>query len=407
MKSAFLLFALLFPTSFLKAEESTLLSRTRQLTFDGKRSGEGYFNADGTKIIFQSEREPDNPFYQIYLLDLETGDLERVSPGSGKTTCAWIHPSGKKVLYASTHEDPKAVKKQEEEFAMRNSGKERRYSWDYDPSYEIYEFDLTTRQTKNLTGALGYDAEGSYSPDGTRIAFASNRSAHTKPSPLSSEDLTWFKLNPSFAMDLYLMNSDGTGLRQLTTAPGYDGGPFFNADGSEVCWRRFNRKGTQAEIYRMPLETGEEIQLTSLGAMSWAPYFHPSGEYLIFNSNLEGFANFELYLVDSAGIKEPVRVTFTDGFDGLACFHPDGDRLSWTSNRSLGQSQIYLAQWDHQKALALLEASPQRERPSESLSTALSPEAQAALTPSEPKFSPADVQRYVDYLASPALEGRM
>ena len=64
--------------------ESTLLNNVRQLTFEGKRSGEGYFGADGTSMIFQSERVADNPFFQIYTMDLENGDVEPVSPGHGK-----------------------------------------------------------------------------------------------------------------------------------------------------------------------------------------------------------------------------------------------------------------------------------------------------------------------------------
>jgi WD40-like Beta Propeller Repeat len=95
--------------------EAALLSNIRQLTYEGRRAGEGYFSADGRRMVFQSEREPGNPFYQIYLLDLETGDTRRVSPGAGKTTCAWIHPSGDRVLYASTHEDPQAEQKMREE----------------------------------------------------------------------------------------------------------------------------------------------------------------------------------------------------------------------------------------------------------------------------------------------------
>src|SRR6478609_4845160 len=59
------------------AGETAFLTNIRQLTFEGKRSGEGYFSADGKKMIFQSEREADNPFYQIYLMDLETGDQRR------------------------------------------------------------------------------------------------------------------------------------------------------------------------------------------------------------------------------------------------------------------------------------------------------------------------------------------
>ena len=47
------------------ADESQFLSNIRQLTYDGKRAGEGYFSEDGNALIFQSERESDNPFYQI------------------------------------------------------------------------------------------------------------------------------------------------------------------------------------------------------------------------------------------------------------------------------------------------------------------------------------------------------
>ena len=100
-------------------QEAVLLSGTRQLTFAGKRAGEGYFSADGTKMVFQSEREEGNPFFQIYLMDLETGDTERISPGHGKTTCAWIHPGGRKVMYASAQGDPDAQQKQREELQRR------------------------------------------------------------------------------------------------------------------------------------------------------------------------------------------------------------------------------------------------------------------------------------------------
>ena len=52
--------------------EDQYLSRVRQLTLEGRRSGEGYFSPDGKNIIFQSEREKGNPFYQIYTMSLET-----------------------------------------------------------------------------------------------------------------------------------------------------------------------------------------------------------------------------------------------------------------------------------------------------------------------------------------------
>ena len=50
--------------------EAVFLSNSRQLIYDGKRSGEGYFHPDGKRLIFQSERESGNPFYQMYLMQL-------------------------------------------------------------------------------------------------------------------------------------------------------------------------------------------------------------------------------------------------------------------------------------------------------------------------------------------------
>ncbi len=389
--------------------EAVLLSGTRRLTIDGKRSGEGYFSADGAKMIFQSEREDGNPFYQIYLMDLENGDTQRVSPGIGKTTCAWIHPDGKKVMFASTQSDPQAQAKQKEELDLRASGKERRYSWDYDENFEIFEYDLATKEYLNLTNATGYDAEGAYSPDGERVVFASNRQAYQ--GELSVEDKKWFEKNKSFLMEIYSMNADGSDVRRLTEAEGYDGGPFFSHDGKKICWRRFDREGLTAEVYTMNADGSGQKQVTRLGAMSWAPYFHPSGEYLIFATNKHGFDNFELYLVDAAGEGEPVRVTHTEGFDGLPVFSPDGKRLSWTSNRTTEKtSQIFLADWDHGKARELLGFGAESAKSEEFDAydgPVPDPKNAPAMDTTQSEISTDDLRQHITYLASDELQGRL
>src|SRR6185369_12997079 len=79
--------------------ESDFLSRVRRLTVEGKRAGEGYWSPDGSRLVFQSEREPGNPFYQIYVLDLASGDVKRISPGMGKTTCAFFRPGTDEILF--------------------------------------------------------------------------------------------------------------------------------------------------------------------------------------------------------------------------------------------------------------------------------------------------------------------
>jgi Tol biopolymer transport system component len=173
-----LVFASAAPAVAAEPEEARLIKNPRQMIFEGKRSGEGYFSRDGARMVFQSEREPGNPFYQIYLMDLETGDTRRVSSGVGKTTCAWIHPSEEKVLFASTHLDPSAIDKQREELAERAAGTGRRYAWSFDPFYDIFEAPVGGGEPVRLTHAMGYDAEGTWSPDGEQILFASNRSAY-------------------------------------------------------------------------------------------------------------------------------------------------------------------------------------------------------------------------------------
>ncbi|MEZ0390920.1 MAG: PA domain-containing protein, partial [Pseudobdellovibrionaceae bacterium] len=380
---------LISSSSALAAEDPGLIQNMRQLTFVGPRSGEGYFSADGKKMIFQSERTDGNPFYQIFLMDLESGKTTQISPGKGKTTCSWIRPDQKRVLFASTHLDPALAQKTKEEYESRKSPQKNKYSWSFDETFDLFETDLNGKNSKRLTKEKGYDAEGSYSPDGKWIAFASNRAAYTEK--LSEEEQKIFNQDPSYMMDLYIMKADGSQVRRLTKARGYDGGPFFSADGTKITWRRFAPNGQSAEVFTMNVDGSDEKQLTSIKAMSWAPFFHPSGDYLIFTTNVLGFSNFELYLVDAKGEKPPLRVSFLDGFDGLPVFTPDGQHLSWTRRNEKGESQIYMATWDDAKARELL-GLPIRAPKMQTLASR--------------EINEQDAKAWVQYLASPALGGR-
>ncbi|MBI5772456.1 MAG: M20/M25/M40 family metallo-hydrolase [Verrucomicrobia bacterium] len=391
------------------AGESRFLTNIRQLTFEGRRSGEGYFSPDGKQLIFQSEREADNPFYQIYLLDLESGDSHRVSPGTGKTTCAFIRPGTDEVLYASTHHDAEARAKQKSELDFRASGQSRRYAWDYDERMDIFSARRDGSQIKPLTTAPGYDAEGSYSPDGKLIAFCSLRDAYP-PEKLSPEDRKRLQTDPAFFGEIYLMNADGSNQRRLTRSPGYDGGPFFSPDGQRIIWRHFEESGAIADIYTMKLDGSDQRRLTDFKAMSWAPYFHPSGKYVIFAANKLGFSNFELFLVDADGQHEPVRVTFTDGFDGLPVFSPDGKKLCWTSGRTAdGKSQLFMADWNQAAALLILE-SAKHGSPAPIIYSPPTGQGSGISFSSvgySADINGHDLRQQVDYLASDALNGRL
>ena len=336
--------------------KNTILSNSKQLTFVGPRSGEGYYSADGKKMVFQSEREPGNPFYQMYLLDIVSGQTEKISTGSGKTTCGWVHPNGKTVMWSSTHLDKDFKQKVKEEYEIREKPVKGKYAWSFDDKFEIFSSTTTGKNIQQLTHSPGYDAEGSYSPDGKTIVFASNRNAYIKK--LTEEDQKKLAQDASYFMEIYSMNADGTNVRQLTDSKGYDGGPFFSGDGKKITWRRFSADGMKAEIYTMNSDGSEQKAVTHLSAMSWAPFFHPSGDYIIFASSILGFANFELFIVDSEGKRNPVRVTFSEGFDGLASFSPDGETVTWSHKNEKGESQIYTAAWDDQQARTLLGLPP-------------------------------------------------
>lgn len=193
------------PTDWQKSEEAHL-KNIRQITRDFARAGEGYFSPDGKTIIFQAEEKGSgNPFYQIFTMDLATGRTHRVSNGTGKTTCSFFRPDGKKIIFASSHLDPDARKQYAEEYRQREeehkAGKRRRYKWDFDAHMEIFEANPDGSGRKQLTRSHGYDAEGSYSPDGKHIVFCSNRSGTNN-------------------LELYIMDADGKNVRQLTHAPG-------------------------------------------------------------------------------------------------------------------------------------------------------------------------------------------
>jgi Tol biopolymer transport system component len=385
------------------------------LTFEGRRAGEGYFSPDGTKLIFQSERYQDNPFFQIYIMDLLTGDSRLVSPGVGLTTCSYFRPGTDEVLFASTHLDPQAREKQRREYEERPTRSTGHTPFVYDEYFDIFSCDQRWRNLKRLTDAIGFDAEGAYSPDGKLIVFCSQRDAYPLEKLSEKEREIWDK-DRSYFGELYVMNADGSDQRRLTDWPGYDGGPFFAAENDRVIWRHFDESGLLADIYTMKIDGSEKRRLTDFKSMSWAPYMHPSREYAVFVSNKLGFDNFELFMVDAAGEKEPVRVTYTQGFDGLPVFSPDGKVLSWTSTRTtleLRTGQLFIADWDHQAAMKAIKAAPPHGTPeSEStLQPPLTSWPESRTPKGEPGFEPSitqdDLYEEVAYLASDELTGRM
>ncbi len=312
------------------------LQNLKQLTFGGQNA-EAYFSFDGTKLIFQSTRQP-YECDQIFSMKVDGSDVKLLNNGKGRTTCGFFFPDGKRFIYASTHlagdRCPTAPD--------RSQG----YVWPIYPSYEIFSANLDGSGLKRLTRNPGYDAEGIVSSDGKKIVFTSMRGGD---------------------LDIYTMNADGSGTKRLTTEKGYDGGPFFSWDGKTVVYRAYHPKTkdelkeyesllkqnlikpTRAEIYLMAADGSNKRQLTNNGAANWAPFLHPNNRQIIFSSNLHDpeRRSFSLYSinVDGTGME---RMTHGARFDSFPMFSRDGKKLVFASTRNAKEPRefnIFIADW--------------------------------------------------------------
>ncbi len=317
-----------------KDAETKHLSNITQVTKDFVRAGEGYFAADGKKIIFQAEeKDTGNPFYQIFIQDMETGKNWKVSPGNGRTTCAYFHPNGKRVIYASSHEDPDTKKIQEAEIKQREedkkTGKRRNYQWDFDPQMKIYEADPDGGNRKCLTpDAKAYTAEGSYSTDAKTIVYSSGNAGNVQ---------------------IYTMDADGKNSKQITTAKDcYNGGPFLSPDGKRIVFRSDRAEKDRLQLYVIDVDGKNEKALTDNKTwVYWAPYWYKDNKHIIYTAADHGDGttrpNYDLYWMNTETGKS-VRLTHAPGADVLPVFSPDCKKVMWSSSRD-GRSppQLWIA----------------------------------------------------------------
>lgn len=315
----------------------------RQITF-GANNAEAYWSFDDSKVIFQSDSQAWGvECDQMFLMNVGETFAESQPPmlstGMGRTTCGYFLPDNAHILYASTHLRDAACP----DVPLRENGN---YVWPVYDSFDIFVADLQGNITAQLTDEPGYDAEATVSPKGDKIVFTSDRNGD---------------------LELYTMNLDGSDVKQITDELGYDGGAFFSPDGTQIIFRA-SRPKTEAEIaeYKGLLERGlvqptqMELficnadgsglrQLTYLGNANWSPFFHPSGDKILFSSNFEaeGGFPFNLYMIntDGTGIE---RVTHGKTFDAFPVFSNDGKHLIFSSNRNNGgtrDTNLFIAEW--------------------------------------------------------------
>ncbi len=318
----------------------------RQLTFGGDNA-EAYWSFDDSKLIFQAS----NPAWnaecdQIFITDVQSSDMKNTKPmlvstGQGRTTCSYFLPGDTTILYASTHEHDAFCPHQPPREIDGN------YVWPVYDSYDIYTADLNGNIISQLTDFNGYDAEATVSPKGDKIVFTSIRTGD---------------------LELFTMNIDGSDIRQVTDELGYDGGAFFSPDGTKLVFRSSRPKTkeeikkyktllndglvmpTNMEIYVCNVDGSDLTRVTDLGNANWSPFFHPSGEKIIFSSNHAAKSGFKFNLfminIDGTGLEQ---ISYDNVFDAFPVFSNDGKYLVFSSNRNNGgthDTNLFLVEWE-------------------------------------------------------------
>ncbi|MFO7894866.1 MAG: M20/M25/M40 family metallo-hydrolase [Longimicrobiales bacterium] len=390
-------------------EQEPRLENLRRLT-DGGQNAEAYFSPDGERLIFQATLPGLNECDQQFIMDTAGQNLRMVSTGDGRTTCGYFYDGGDRIVYSSTHHVADQCPTPPD------------YSMGY--VWALYDYDIYTATDEGgeLTKVFGsdvYDAEATLSPDGETMVFTSAESGD---------------------LEIYTMRTDGSDVRRLTHEVGYDGGPFFSPDGSKIVYRAHHPESDaavadyrrlladglirprQLDVWVMDADGSNKTRVTNNGAANFGPFFHPSGEKIVFSSNMHDPAgrDFDLYLinVDGTGLE---RVTAYDDFDGFPMFNPaDPSSFVFASNRGgdvEGETNVYLADWVDRPAPIELSAPvfADAEMPAAAArahaAAGVEVAEPAADTVACPAFDPgglADVADFTGrYLADDALEGRL
>ncbi len=309
-----------------KANYEFELQNVKQLSFKGD-NGEAYFNADNSKVIFQSKRDK-NDCDKLYIVDIDGKNLTEFPINEGAFTCAYFSLNDQYIFFSSTMHLGKDCPE------IYKDPNPRKYIWPL-RDYEIYRYN--NAEIKQLTNHPGYNAETTIHPTEKKVIFTSLRNGD---------------------INLFEMDYDGNNVIQITNEYGYDGGAFYSPDGNRIVWRAWypstdkekdmwknnlSKKFIESvplDIYVAKRNGSEKERLTNNGATNWAPSWHPDGKHIVFSSNMDDWredynafgSNFEIYMINIQ-TKNLIRLTNNNTFDSFPVISKDGSMLVFSSNR--------------------------------------------------------------------------
>jgi Tol biopolymer transport system component len=326
----------------LSFSEETRISNIRQMTFGGTNA-EAYWSYDGRYLTFQHTGEGAK-CDQIFRMEVSSRKRNRVSNGFGRTTCSFFTPDDDHIIFSSTQAASHACPPE--------ADKSKGYAWAIYPTYQFYRARPDGQDMIPIEpgGPSAYNAEMVTCGNG-QVIFTSDRGGD---------------------LDLYTGHFDSsgmlTGIKQITKTLGYDGGAFFSQDCKRIVWRasrprpgreqndyidllrRHLVRPTDLEIWTANADGSNARQVTKLGAASFAPYFAPDGEHIVFASNYghPGGRAFDIFMIRTNGT-ELEQITHSNSFDSFPMFSPDGKYLAFSSNRNARkphETNVFIADWN-------------------------------------------------------------
>jgi Tol biopolymer transport system component len=193
-------------------------------------------------------------------------------------------------------------------------------------AHEIYAMNMDGSNVVRLTFNDAFDGRATWSANGQHVAFAS---------PLN---------NTTGKMDIYVMNANGSGLRNITNTPGIDEDwPEWAPQGNDLVFSS-NQTGDH-EIYRYDMDEGTLTRLTDRAGFDdkW-PTYSPDGSKIAFQSNMGTTYKTEVFVMNADG-SNIIRLTTNTALDQMPTWSPDGTHIAFMSNRT-GNPDIFVTNAD-------------------------------------------------------------